>query len=56
MVAEEKYQPKRDEMLGGWRKLHNEGLHSLYSLSNVIRMVKSKRKIWTGHVANMGRK
>jgi hypothetical protein len=31
---------KRDEMVGGWRKLHNEELHNLYSLSNIIRMIK----------------
>jgi hypothetical protein len=46
--------PKRDEMTGGWRKLHNEELHSLYSSPNIIRMIKSRRVKWTGHVARMG--
>jgi hypothetical protein len=35
--------PKRDEVIGGWRKLHNEELHNLYSSSDVIRMIKSRR-------------
>jgi hypothetical protein len=35
--------PKRDEVTGGWRKLHNEELHSLYSSPNIIRMIKSRR-------------
>jgi hypothetical protein len=46
--------PKRNEVTGDWRKLHNEELHNLYSTTNVIRMIKSKRMIWTGHVARMG--
>jgi hypothetical protein len=41
--------PKRD-----WRKLHNEELHNLYSSSNTIRMIKSRRMRWAGHVARMG--
>jgi hypothetical protein len=41
---------------GGWRKLHNEELHNFYSSSAVIRTIKSRRKIWTGHVARMGLK
>jgi hypothetical protein len=45
--------PKREED-GSWRKLHNE-LHSLYSSPNIVRMIKSKRIRWTGHVARMGR-
>jgi hypothetical protein len=44
---------KRDEVRGGWRQLRNEELHNLYSSSNVIRMIKSKHVIWTGHVARM---
>jgi hypothetical protein len=48
--------PKRDEVTGDWRKLHNEELHSLYSLPNIIRMIKSRRMRWTGHVARMGDK
>jgi hypothetical protein len=40
--------PKRDDMTGGWRKLHNEGLHNLYSLKSIIRMIKSRRMRWSG--------
>jgi hypothetical protein len=47
--------PKRDEVTGGWRKLHNE-LHNLHSSSNIIRMIKSRRMRWAGHVARMGKK
>jgi hypothetical protein len=43
-----------NEITGGWGKLHNEGLHKLYCLPNVIRMIKSRRMIWTGHVPRMG--
>jgi hypothetical protein len=46
--------PKRDEVAGGWRKLHNEELHNLYSSPSIIRMIKSKRMRWPGHVARMG--
>jgi hypothetical protein len=42
---------KRDETTGGWRKLHNEDLHNLYSSPSVSRMIKSRRMGWTGHVA-----
>jgi hypothetical protein len=42
--------PKRDEVVGGWRKLPNEELHNLYSLPNIIRMIKSRRMRWVGHV------
>jgi hypothetical protein len=48
--------PKRDEVTGGWRKLHNEELHNLYSSTNIIRMIKSRRMKWAGHVARMGPK
>jgi hypothetical protein len=47
--------PKRDEARGGWRKLHNEKLHNLYSSPSIIRMIKSRRVRWAGHVARMGR-
>jgi hypothetical protein len=40
-------------MVGGWRKLRNEELHNLYSSPNIIRMIKSRRMRWTGHVARM---
>jgi hypothetical protein len=46
--------PKRDEVTGEWRKLHNEELHNLYSSPNTIRHVKSRRMRWAGHVARMG--
>jgi hypothetical protein len=46
--------PKRDEVTGEWRKLHNEELHNLYSSPNISRMIKSRRMRWTGHVARMG--
>jgi hypothetical protein len=48
--------PKREEETGGWRKLHNEELHKLYSSPSIIRMMKSRRLGWAGHVACMGRK
>jgi hypothetical protein len=47
---------KRDEVTGGWRKLHNEELHNLYSSQNIIRMMVSRRMRWAGHVARMGAK
>jgi hypothetical protein len=46
--------PKRDEVTGEWRKLHNEELHILYSSPNIIRKIKSRRMRWAGHVARMG--
>jgi hypothetical protein len=47
---------KRDEVTGRWRKLHNEELRDLYSLSSIIRMIKSRRVRWAGHIARMGEK
>ena len=46
--------PKRDEVTEEWRKLHNEELRDLYSLPNIVRVVKSRRVRWAGHVARMG--
>jgi hypothetical protein len=46
--------PKRDAVTGDWRKLHNEELHNLYSSPKIIRMIKSRRTTWAGHVARMG--
>ena len=46
--------PKRDEITGEWRKLHNEEISDLYSLPNIVRVVKSRRMRWAGHVALMG--
>jgi hypothetical protein len=44
------------EVMGDWRKMHNEELHNLYFLPNIIRMIKSRRMRWAGHVARMGAK
>jgi hypothetical protein len=46
--------PKRDEVTGGWRKLHNGELHNLYSSPSIVRMIKSRRMRWVGYVARMG--
>ena len=46
--------PKRDEVTGEWRRLHNEELSDLYCLPNIVRVVKSRRMRWAGHVARMG--
>jgi hypothetical protein len=48
--------PKRDEVTGEWRKLHNEELHNLYSSPSIIRIMKSQRRRWAGHVTRMGEK
>jgi hypothetical protein len=48
--------PKMDEVTGKWRKLHNEELRDLYSSPSIIRIIKSKRMRWVGHVARMGEK
>jgi hypothetical protein len=48
--------PKRDEVTGEWRKLHIEELRDLYSSSSIIRIIKSTRMRWAGHIARMGEK
>jgi hypothetical protein len=48
--------PKRGEVTGEWRRLHNEQLNDLYSSPNIIRVIKSRRLRWAGHVACMGEK
>jgi hypothetical protein len=47
--------PKRDKVTEGWRKLHNKKLRALYSSPSIIRMIKSRRMKWVGHVAWMGK-
>ena len=46
--------PRRDEVTGDWRRLHNEELNDLYSSPNIVRVIKSRRMRWAGHVARMG--
>jgi hypothetical protein len=46
--------PNKDEVTGGWRKLHNEDLHNLYASPSIIRVIKSRRMRWGGHAARMG--
>jgi hypothetical protein len=48
--------PKRDEVIGGWRKLHNEEFHNLYCSPSIIRIIKSRRMSWAGQVAQMREK
>ena len=53
-VLRKVFGPKRDEVTGEWRKLHNDEPNDQYSLPNIVRVVKSRRMRWTGHVARMG--
>ena len=46
--------PRRDEVTGEWRRLYNEELNNLYSSPNIVRVIKSRRMRWAGHVARMG--
>jgi hypothetical protein len=46
--------PRRDEVTGDWRRLHNEELNDLYSLPNIVRVIKWRRIRWVGHVASVG--
>jgi hypothetical protein len=56
MVLRRIFGPKRDEVTGEWRKLHNGELHDLYSSPSIIKMVKTRGMRWAGHVARMGEK
>jgi hypothetical protein len=55
-VLKKIFGPNRDEATGGWRKLHNEELHNLYSSPSKIRIIKSRLMRWAGYVARMGDK
>ena len=55
MVLRRIFGPRRDEVTGEWRRLHNEELHDLYSSPNIVRVIKSRRMRWAGHVARIGK-
>ena len=48
------FEPKRDEITGEWRKLHKEELNDLYCSPNIVRVIKSRRLRWAGHVVRLG--
>jgi hypothetical protein len=50
------FEPKRDEVTGEWRKMHNEELHDSYFSPSIIRMIMSRMMTWAGHIARMGEK
>jgi hypothetical protein len=52
-VLRRMFEPKRDEVTGEWRKLHNAELHDLYSSSDIVRVIRWRRMRWEGHVARM---
>ena len=54
MVLRRIFGPRRDEVTGEWRRLHNEELNDLYSSPNIVRVIKSRRMRWAGHVARVG--
>jgi len=54
MVLRRIFGPRRDEVMGEWRRLHKEELNDLYSSPNIVRVIKSRRMRWDGHVACMG--
>ena len=53
MVLRRIFGPRRDEVTGDWRRMHNEELNDLYSSPNIVRVIKSRRMRWAGHVARM---
>jgi len=54
MVLRRIFGPRSDEVTGEWRRLHREELNGLYSSPNIVRVIKSRRMRWAGHVAHMG--
>jgi hypothetical protein len=54
MVLRRIFGPRRDEVTGEWRRLYNEEINVLYCSPNIVRVIKSRRMRWTGHVARMG--
>jgi hypothetical protein len=50
MVLRRIFEPRKDEVMGEWRRLHNEELNDLYSSPSIVRVIKSRRMRWTGHV------
>jgi len=54
MVLRRNFGPRKDEVMGEWRRLHNDKLNDLYSSPNIVQMIKSRRMRWAGHVARMG--
>ena len=54
MVLRRIFRPRRDEVMGEWRRLHNEELNDLYSSPNIVQVIKSRQMRWAGHVARIG--